>query len=212
MIYDVHTHSLPVCPGEAIVQLTPDAFFPQPGHFYAVGLHPWFIGADWRNQMARLLVMALHPQVAMIGEAGVDKKNGSAPVDLQLEVFREHVCLSELVRKPLVIHCVKGIDEVVAVRKEMKATQPWVIHGFRGGVEQWRQLSRLGIRVSIGARCDAALLGALPLDQLLVESDDAGDVAPAYEVISAAKQVDASALRACVATNIYHLLVACRAE
>lgn len=212
MIYDVHTHSHPTIPGEAIVQLTPDAFYPQPGHFYAVGLHPWSIGADWRNQMARLLVMALHPQVAMIGEAGVDKKKGSAPVDLQLEVFREHVLLSELVRKPLVIHCVKGIDEVLAVRKEMKAVQPWVIHGFRGGVEQWRQLARLGIRVSIGARCDAALLGVLPLEQLLVESDDAGDVAPAYEAISAARQVDVSELRACVATNIYHLLVSCRTE
>lgn len=212
MIYDVHTHSHPDCPGEAIVQLTPDAFCPQPRHFYAVGLHPWYIGADWRSQMARLLVMALHPQVAMIGEAGIDKKNGVPSLDLQLEVFREHVLLSELVRKPLIIHCVKGIDEVLAVRREMKATQPWMIHGFRGGVEQWRQIARLGLRVSVGARSDVALLKVLPLNQLFVESDDSGDVESVYELISGVKQVEIAELKACVASNIYNLLAECRVK
>ena len=71
MIYDIHTHHHPALPGEAIVQLTPDAFCPQPGHFYSVGLHPWNIRNDWRTQMAGLLVRALHPQVVMIGETGL---------------------------------------------------------------------------------------------------------------------------------------------
>ena len=212
MIYDIHTHSHPVSPGEAIVQLAPDAFFPQPGHFYAVGLHPWAIAPDWCNRMAQLLVMALHPQVAMIGEAGIDKKNGVASVELQLEVFREHVRLSELVRKPMVVHCVKGVDELLAVRKELKATMPWVIHGFRGGVEQWRQLARLGLSVSVGVRGDTALFKELPLSQLFVESDESGAVEPVYELISAVKQMEIPDLKTCVASNIYELLVGCRAE
>lgn len=212
MIYDIHTHHHSDKSGEAIVQLTPDAFCPQPGHFYSVGLHPWDIRGDWRVQMARLLVMALHSQVVMIGEAGIDKKNGEAPIELQMEVFREHVRLSEVVRKPLTIHCVKGIDEVLAIRKEMKATLPWILHGFRGGIEQWRQLSRAGIYVSIGTRYDQDLVRELPLSQLFIESDDLGDIDTVYRLVSDTIQLELSELKQHVAANIYSLLTAYREQ
>lgn len=206
MIYDIHTHHHPSHPGEAIVQLTPDAFYPQPGHFYSVGLHPWDICADWRVQMARLLVMALHPQVVMIGEAGLDKKNGTVPLEQQMKVFREHVRLSELVRKPLIVHCVKAIDEVLAIRKEMKATLPWVIHGFRGSMEQWQQLTRAGLYVSIGARFNQALTKELPLSHLLLESDDRCDIDTVYNLVSDSTGIEPSTLGYHVAANIHSLL------
>lgn len=212
MIRDIHTHHHPNTPGEAIVQLMPDAFYPQQGHFYSVGLHPWEIKDDWRTQMAGLLVKALHPQVAMIGETGIDKRSGSAPIEVQMEVFREHVRLSELLRKPLIIHCVKGFDEVLAIRKELKATLPWLIHGFRGGIEQWQQLSRAGLLVSIGEHYDEELVKELPLSQLFIESDERGDLAAIYNLVSETKHVEASELAQHVATNIYSLLTVCRTQ
>lgn len=212
MIYDIHTHHSPNKSGEAIVQLTPDAFHPQDGHFYSVGLHPWDISPNWRVQMAGLLVMALHPQVVMIGEAGIDKKHGSSSLEQQIEVFREHVRLSELTRKPLIVHCVKGVDEVLAIRKAMKATLPWVIHGFRGGIKQWEQLTRAGLYVSIGVHYDEDLVKEIPLSHLFVESDDIGNAGMAYERISITKRIVESELRQYVAANIYSLLTACRAE
>ena len=210
MILDIHTHHHPSKLGEAIVQLTPESFQPQEGHFYSVGLHPWGISANWRTQMAGLLVKALHPQVVMIGEAGIDKKRGAASIDEQIEIFREHVRLSELVRKPLIVHCVKGVDEVLSVRKELRASLPWVIHGFRGGVEQWEQLSRAGIFVSIGGKYDPDLVRELPLSQLLIESDELDDSSVVYDLVSTTKQVGISELRWHVADNIYSLLTACR--
>ena len=212
MIRDIHTHHYPNTSGEAIVQLMPDAFYPQQGHFYSVGLHPWEIKDDWRTQMAGLLVKALHPQVAMIGETGIDKKNGAAPLEVQMEVFREHVRLSELLRKPLIIHCVKGFDEVLAIRKEMKAALPWLIHGFRGGIEQWQQLSRAGLLVSIGEHYDEELVKELPLSQLFIESDERGDLVAIYNLVSETKHVEASELVQHVAANIYSLLTACRPQ
>lgn len=206
MIRDLHTHHHPAALGEAIVQLTPDAFTPQQGHFYSIGLHPWDIHDDWRTQMAKLLIMALHPQVTMIGETGLDKKNGSAPLELQMEVFREHIHLSELIHKPLIIHCVKAIDELLAIRKEMKATQPWVLHGFRGGVEQWEQLTRLGLYTSIGQRYDEALIKTIPLTHLLLESDDTGDIDAVYQHVSHDTGIDCATLTQHAATNIYNLL------
>lgn len=206
MIRDLHTHHHPATLGEAIVQLTPDAFTPQQGHFYSIGLHPWDIHDDWRTQMAKLLIMALHPQVTMIGETGLDKKNGSAPLELQMEVFREHIHLSELIHKPLIIHCVKAIDELLAIRKEMKATQPWVLHGFRGGVEQWEQLTRLGLYTSIGQRYNEALIKTIPLTHLLLESDDTGDIDAVYQHVSHDTGIDCDTLTQHAATNIYNLL------
>ena len=210
MIYDIHTHHYPKVSGEAIVQLALEDFDFQQGHFYSVGLHPWDVGSDWRTRMAGLLVKALYPQVVMIGETGIDKKKGSAPIEVQMEVFREHVRLSELLRKPLIIHCVKGIDEVLAIRKELKATLPWVIHGFRGGIEQWQQLSRVGLSVSIGEHYDEELVKELPLSQVFIESDDRGDLAATYNLVSKTKRIEVSELAQHVAANIYSLLTACR--
>ena len=206
MIYDVHTHHLPSTPGEAIVQLTPDAFTLQPGHFYSVGLHPWDIRDDWRTQMGKLLVMTLHTHVLMIGEAGLDKKNSPAPMEVQMEVFREHVRLSELIRKPLIVHCVKAFDELLSIRKEMKATLPWVIHGFRGGIEQWQQLTRAGLIVSIGKHYDTTLIKELTPAQLLIESDDTTELGSIYNLVSTDTGFSASELQQHVADNTYRLL------
>lgn len=206
MIYDVHTHHLPSTPGEAIVQLTPDDFNLQPGHFYSVGLHPWDIRDDWRTQMGKLLVMTLHAHVLMIGEAGLDKKNSPAPMEVQMEVFREHVRLSELIRKPLIVHCVKAFDELLSIRKEMKPTLPWIIHGFRGGVEQWQQLTRAGLLVSIGKHYDTTLIKELAPSQLLIESDDTTELDTIYNLVSTDTSISTSDLRQHVANNTYHLL------
>lgn len=208
MIHDIHTHHHAALPGEAIEQLTPDAFYPQPGCYYSVGLHPWDISDSWRTQMAGLLVKALHTHVLMIGECGLDKRNGTAPLELQMEVLREHVRLSELIRKPLIVHCVKAFDELLAIRKEMKATLPWIIHGFRGGVEQWQQLTRAGLHVSIGQHYDAALIRHLPPRQLLIESDEATDLEAIYAAISQDTGIAIEELKRHVATHIHHLLTA----
>lgn len=205
-IYDIHTHHHPGETGTAIVQLTPEDICLRPEHRYSVGLHPWNITSDWRVQMAKLHVMALHPQVLMIGEAGIDKVHSSAPLGLQIEVMREHIQLSELVRKPLIIHCVKGVDELLALRKETHATLPWILHGYRGGVEQWRQLSRAGIWVSIGLHYNEQLIHTLPTDQLLIESDDTTAIDSIYEQAASATGIEASALRHHVSDNIHHIL------
>ena len=205
-IRDLHTHHHPAEPGTSIVQLSLTDFIPYSGHYYSVGVHPWYITDDCRVQMAKLAVLALHPQVVMIGEAGIDKKNGSAPLELQIEIFRQHIALSEMLSKPLIVHCVKAVDELLAIRNETKATQPWILHGFRGGVEQWRQLSRAGILVSLGAHYNADLIRQIPLSQLLLESDDSHDIDSIYEQVANDINVNISELRTHVGSHIRQLI------
>ena len=205
-IYDIHTHHHPDEPGTAIVQLMPDSFTPHPNHYYSVGIHPWHITDDWRIQMSKLYIMAQHQQVVMIGEAGIDKKNSPASLELQIEVFREHVQLSQLLHKPLIIHCIKAFDELFAIRRESKATLPWILHGFRGGIEQWQQLSRAGIFVSIGQYYNTDLIHQIPLSALLLESDDYHSISTVYERVSKDIGTDTEDIYHQVKNNIYHLL------
>ena len=70
-------------------------------------------------------------QFVAVGEAGFDKLT-AAPMELQVRMFEKQVELSEKYRLPLIIHCVKAMDELLAVRKKLNPAQPWIWHGFRG--------------------------------------------------------------------------------
>ena len=155
--------------------------------------------------MAKVAVIALHPQVLMIGETGLDKKKGNAPIELQKEVFREHIRLSELLHKPLIIHCVKAIDEILAIRKETRATRPWILHGFRGGIEQWKQLSRAGLYVSIGHQYNTEFIKQLPLQHLFIESDDTTELTSVYNLVNHDTGKTISELKEQVGQNILRL-------
>lgn len=155
--------------------------------------------------MAKVAVVAMRSQVVAIGETGLDKKNSPATMDVQLEVFREHVRLSELLRKPLLVHCVKAIDEMLAIRKEMNVSHPWVLHGYRGGSVQAEQLRKAGVLVSFGAQYNVDALLDTPNEYLLIESDTHDDVGLVYQRISEDLGVGEQTLRRTVAHNILQI-------
>lgn len=206
IIYDIHTHDFPEVPGSAIVQLTPTECYMYPGHFYSASLHPWDIHDDWKVQMAKVAVMAMHPHVLAIGETGLDKKNTSVPLEVQIEVFREHIKLSETLNKPLIVHCVKAIDELLAIRKEMNITHPWALHGYRGGPEQAEQLRKLGVYVSLGLNYNTDTLLDTPFRYMLLESDTYGDVNVLYKLASEDMEAKEESVRSLVAKNILAFL------
>ncbi len=205
-LYDIHTHDFPEEPGTAVVQLTPTAYCTYPGHAYSVSLHPWDIEDDWRVQMAKVAVIAMQPHVLAIGEAGLDKKKSPVPMEVQMEVFREHVRLSEMLHKPLIVHCVKAVDELLAIRKEMGVKHPWVLHGYRGGPEQAEQLRKQGIYVSLGLDYNTETLLDMPFKYLLLESDTYGDVNVLYKLVSEDMEADEQSVRSLVAKNIVAFL------
>lgn len=205
-VYDIHTHDFPEVPRTSIVQLTPARYCLYPDHVYSVGLHPWDIEDDWRVQMAKVAVIAMHPHVLAIGEAGLDKKKSPVPMDVQKAVFREHVKLSEMLHKPLIVHCVKAVDELLAIRREMGVKHPWVLHGYRGGPEQAEQLRKQGIYVSLGLEYNTDTLLDMPFKYLLLESDTHGDVNVLYKLVSEDMEANEQSVRSLVTKNILAFL------
>ena len=145
---------------------------PADGLCYSVGIHPWDTEDVTESDLERLAAVAVHPQVLAIGEAGFDKLRGGAH-SVQLSVMMRHIELSEQLRKPLVLHCVKRIDDLLALRRAFSPAQPWIWHGFRGNATIARTLVRQGFYLSIGQYFNADAVAAIPMERLLLETDDA---------------------------------------
>jgi len=99
-------------------------------------------------------------------------KLAKAPMELQLAVFKEQVKLSEKLGLPLIIHCVKAMDELLAVKKEFRPQQAWVWHGFRGKPEQAVQLLKKGVYLSFGEYYPDETMQIVPDERLFLETDD----------------------------------------
>jgi TatD DNase family protein len=179
---DMHTHGGKPSSGVFIIEclMAHEDKFPDDlsGVAYTFGIHPWFLSETNHKQQINAVEKAAGlPNMIAIGEAGFDKLRGPSP-DLQRKVFEEQVVIAEEHLKPVIIHCVKAWDELLAAQKKLKPKTPWMIHGFRGSVEMAKQLLSKGIYLSfwfdyIMRPESAVLLKSLPKDKIFLETDGA---------------------------------------
>jgi TatD DNase family protein len=177
---DIHTHDGSAGKGIFILEnlMAHEGRHPdhRQGIAYSIGIHPWFlndISAD--EQLGIIEKVAENQLIYAIGEAGFDKLKGPS-LDLQTRIFEAQVRISENTGKPMIIHCVKAWDELLAARKTSKAKMPWLIHGFRGSPELALQLISRDIYLSfwfdfVMRPESAELLHSLPHDRIFLETD-----------------------------------------
>ena len=171
--------------------------------YTSVGLHPWDITEDWGKEFLRITELAKSRNVIAIGECGIDKLKSTADIITQITVFQAHARLSEETKKPLIIHCVKGIDEITRLYKELNPTQAWIIHGFRGKPQQAVQITDCGLYISFGEYFNAESIKATPLDRMFIESDESTlPIADIYSAIAKAKGMKVEALQQSISANI----------
>ena len=151
------------------------------------GLHPW-------RAMEELVVPDLTTKLA-IGECGLDALKGPS-LARQEEIFLQQISLSEQVGKPLIIHCVKALDRLLSLRKELRPKQPWMLHGFRGKPQQLQSLLDAGFFVGFGFLHNEECLRACPMDRLLLETDDNTEhpIAQLYKDVAQSKGLEVPTL------------------
>ncbi len=178
MILDIHTHH--AAPQESgVIAYSPAEFeavrdsLPD-GQFCSVGIHPWSLSdhAPTEADYEALRRAASHPAVVAIGECGIDLLKGG-PLYEQILVLKRHIALSEELQKPLILHCVRAHDHIIAARKDTAPTQPWAIHGFRGKPSIARMLLDTGCLLSLGVQFNAETAAMIPPGSLLTETDEA---------------------------------------
>lgn len=181
LLLDIHTHN--PSPNEHIKIL--NGHTAKTKNFCSVGIHPWEIDDDWKSRFSIIAEAANRANVVAIGECGFDLIKSRATIDVQQEVFKQHIELSESTNKPIIIHLVKGQEQLLQLSKNSKHKQAWIIHGFRGKPEQAKQLINAGMYISFGEKFNPGALKATPLNRLFIESDDSNrPIAEIYKSIA----------------------------
>ncbi|NDV80691.1 TatD family hydrolase [Bacteroides sp. 51] len=201
-LLDIHTHHLSTEPGQAIQNVFPADFAPRPNQYYSVGYHPWYLSKDGSEDWQLLNEIIANPQVLAVGEAGLDKVT-EVDYSIQHIAFERQVAMAIQVHKPLVIHCVRSYNEVVELKKALKPTNPWIIHGFRGKKELAKQLTDHGIYLSYGFKFQEEALRTTPLNMLFLETDESDlDIHLLYQQVADHLSLSVSELTERVQENI----------
>ena len=215
--FDFHTHTYPDDSEDitAIIScVAPDPLNKcREGTLLSYGIHPWYIMGHNEDQLIAQVNEAAHfSKVVAIGEAGLDKVKGPA-MGFQKKLFCRQIEISEMVKKPLIIHSVKANNEVLKLRKDWSPQQPWVIHGFTGHPQEMEQLVEAGFYLSFGPKIlypshkAAESLREIPEDRLLLETDHTNkSILRVYDKAAGIRDVSVEKLAETVEKNFNRLI------
>ena len=143
-----------------------------------LGLHPWYISEqNCSDNLSILEKIISEKSIYAIGECGLDKLI-DVDYNLQIELFKSQILLSEKYKLPLIIHQVKSHDDILKIKREMNPNQPWIIHGTRMKWSIANELLNAGMYLSFGhhlLKSEPHLIETLlqtPIDKIFLETDN----------------------------------------
>ena len=165
----------------SLAKLYPNELIP----FY--GVHPWYVDALPENWLVNLHSFLVNSGCG-IGEIGLDKAHSSkADFDHQKSVFKEQLDLALSLDLPVTVHCVRAWGILLEILQDKLLINiannkysriPVMIHSFNGSLEIMKQLTNMGVFISVSpyllsvkAEYLREVLKEAPLERILVESD-----------------------------------------
>ncbi len=150
--------------------------------FPMLGLHPEEVRNDWEDVLERIkqVISASLDTIVAIGEVGLDFYWSREFEEAQLEAFEEQVRWSAEWQLPLMIHCRKAQNEMVAILKRYKDNLPGgVFHCFTGNVLEAQELLQFdrfvlgigGVLTFKKSKLPETLAEAVPLERIVLETD-----------------------------------------
>ena len=155
--------------------------------YFSIGIHPWEVRETNPNALDKIEYLAANDAVKAIGECGLDK-NSKAGLKEQCYYLERQIQISEIHQKPLILHCVAYFNEIISLRKRIKPTQDWIIHGYRGKQQLAKQLIDNGFALSFGEKHNSQSVEITPIDRLCIETDTSTtDIMALYKEIATIK-------------------------
>ena len=162
-----------------------------------LGFHPEEVRADWKEVLDRIKysltipeqssptrslshLLPLTSSIIAIGEVGLDFYWSREFEQEQLEAFEEQVRWSVETRLPLMIHCRKAQNEMVAILKKYNNDLPGgVFHCFTGNEIEARELLQFdnfvlgigGVLTFKKSNLPTTLPAVVPLNRIVLETD-----------------------------------------
>lgn len=144
-----------------------------------IGIHPWYINEYSESVLEYMRNILKNNPDIMVGEIGLDKYK--ADIKKQESIFETQLGLACEFNRSVHIHCVGAWDRLLHILKGLREKVPhlMVLHGFAGSVEISRSLLReYNVFFSFSPvinnwKSRLNVIKEMPLDRVLVESDDA---------------------------------------
>jgi TatD DNase family protein len=144
-----------------------------------VGIHPHDAASWTESAHAELAALALRPEVAAVGEVGLDYHYDHSPRATQRDVFVRLVGLARQVGKPIVVHTREAAADTLAILEHEGARDVGgIIHCFSEDRPFAARALDLGFDVSLSgivtfknARSVQEVAAWAPLDRIHVETD-----------------------------------------
>lgn len=150
-----------------------------PNYCYPMlGLHPEDVKSDWKEVLSAIKPV-LHA-VKAVGEVGLDYYWSREFEKEQLEAFEEQVRWAVELQLPLMIHCRKAQNEMVAILKKFQKDLPGgVFHCFTGNEHEAAELLQFdkfvlgigGVSTFKKSHLPEVLPAVVPLDHIVLETD-----------------------------------------
>lgn len=161
------------------------------GVYAAIGLHPiqlkhgCFVYLDPQElteteikttgeefDYAKYLELAMHPKVVALGEVGLDYHHFAEGDDVehlktrQKEIFADFIKMANVVRKPLMIHCWDGYDDLLEILRNNPVEKWGVVHSFVGSHRTAKKFTELGYKLGL----NGVITYGISYDRLIKET------------------------------------------
>ena len=174
---------------------------------YSMGIHPWYIDENRLENDLEIIKEKLQlSECLALGECGLDKRI-EIPMELQISVFKKQLEIVKLTNKPIVLHCVAAFDELIAIKKELKISNPMLIHGFSKNEQVAKSLLNNGFYLSFGKYLLRnpdleKVFTFAPENQILLETDTIEEsIYEVYEKAASIKGISIEDIKTIVFTN-----------
>lgn len=141
----------------------------------AFGLHPWFIGEDYKESIEKIVQIIRHNPHALIGEVGLhfSKNDTELQRQTQLDIFNFFLQLSEKENRPMVVHLVKAYNNFIEILKTEKTSSAIMIHSFNTNPAITKRfLQQENIFLSLSPKSNKEIVELIPIERMLLESDE----------------------------------------
>lgn len=145
--------------------------------YASVGVHPNDVGDMTDSDLAQIEEWAKLDKVVAIGEIGLDYHYDEPEPEIQKVWFEKQLLLAKKLNMPYIIHDREAHADVLEIIKRVGYFNG-VMHCFSGSAEMARQVTELGMYVSIAGQVTfknapkvQAVAMSVPLDKLLIETD-----------------------------------------
>ncbi|MGH7570455.1 MAG: TatD family hydrolase [Gemmatimonadota bacterium] len=148
-----------------------------PRLYWTAGLHP-HDAVRWDVELREAILAQLEAGALAVGETGLDFHYDNSPRDRQLEAFADHLEMARERDLPVVVHSRDAEDETLeALAGSKLSPERVVLHCFSGSLSMLERAVETGYYVSFSGMVTfrsfaaATLVGRVPVDRLLVETD-----------------------------------------